>query len=545
MLQPAEDYASLVRHFRWALPERYNIGTDVVDRHPADATALIHEQADGTVRRYSFGEIRQLSDRFANALRGLGVGRGERVAILLPQSPEAAIAHIAIYKLGAIALPLFTLFGPEALQYRLADSAARVVLTGADKLETLQALRAELPALREVIVTGERAPRGLHAFDALLRQAAEGFQAEATAPDDPALIVYTSGTTGNPKGALHGHRVLLGHLPGVELPHDFFPQPEDLFWTPADWAWVGGLLDVLLPAWHHGVPVLARRMHKFDPEEAFHLMAKHRVRNSFLPPTALKLMRQVPQPKSRHAYALRSIGSGGETLGEELLEWGRQTFDLTINEFYGQTECNLIVGNCATLMPPRPGSMGRAIPGHEVAIIDHQGRPLADGETGLIAVRAPDPVMFLGYWNRPEATREKYIGEWLLTGDTGSRDDDGYFWFKGRADDVITSAGYRIGPAEIEDCLLGHPAVALAAVVGKPDELRTEIVKAFIVPGSGVRADQALASEIQAWVKQRLAAYEYPREIEFVDSLPMTTTGKIIRRELKQREIERSRGKDA
>lgn len=334
---------------------------------------------------------------------------------------------------------------------------------------------------------------------------------------------------------------MLGHLPGVELPHDFFPQPGDLFWTPADWAWIGGLIDVLLPAWHHGVPVLAHRARKFDPEEAFALIARHKVRNAFLPPTALKLMRQVDNPRARHSFALRSIGSGGETLGEELNAWARKTFDLTINEFYGQTECNLIVGNCNAVMEVRPGSMGRAIPGHDVAIIDDDGRPLPDGETGNIAVRRPDPVMFLEYWQNPKATAEKFIGDWLITGDLGSRDSDGYFWFKGRADDVITSAGYRIGPSEIEDCLLKHPAVAMAAVVGSPDPVRTEIVKAFIVPRTGVETSDALAEDIRNFVRDRLAAYEYPREIEFTDSLPMTATGKIIRRTLKQRELERKR----
>jgi acetyl-CoA synthetase len=324
------------------------------------------------------------------------------------------------------------------------------------------------------------------------------------------------------------------------MPHDFFPQSEDLFWTPADWAWIGGLLDVLLPAWHHGAAVLAHRARKFDPEYAVALMARHRVRNAFLPPTAIKLMRQVsPDKLHQHGAKLRSIGSGGETLGNELLDWGRQTFGLTINEFYGQTECNLVVANCATLMEVCPGSMGRAVPGHVVGIVDDAGAPLPDGQVGHIAVRRLDPVMFLGYWNQPQATAAKFAGDWLLTGDTGRRDADGYFWFIGRADDVITSAGYRIGPAEIEDCLIKHPAVAMAGVVGSPDEARTEIVKAFVVTRQGVQPTEALTRELQEFVKHRLAAHEYPREIEFVESLPMTTTGKLIRRELRQREIDR------
>jgi acetyl-CoA synthetase len=312
-----------------------------------------------------------------------------------------------------------------------------------------------------------------------------------------------------------------------------------VFWTPADWAWIGGLFDVLLPAWHHGVPVVARRSAKFDPEAACALMARQGVRNVFLPPTALKLMRQ-DLPSNAAAVRLRSIGSGGETLGAELLEWGRATFDVTINEFYGQTECNLVVSNNADLMPVRPGSMGRAVPGHNVAVIDSRGNVLADGETGEIAVRRPDPVMFLGYWNQPEATREKFALDWLRTGDVGRRDGDGYFWYQGRSDDVITSAGYRIGPAEIEDCLLRHPAVAMAAAIGVPDQLRTEIVKACIVLKPGVAGSDALAREIQDHVRTRLAAHEYPRLVEFLDALPLTATGKVMRRELRAREAARA-----
>jgi acetyl-CoA synthetase len=264
--------------------------------------------------------------------------------------------------------------------------------------------------------------------------------------------------------------------------------------------------------------------------------SEHGIRNAFLPPTALKLMRQVSEPRRRWAYGLRSIGSGGETLGAELLDWGRETFGLTINEFYGQTECNLVVSNCAGLMPVRPGSIGRPVPGHEVAVIDAEGRELPPGGTGDIAVRAPDPVMFLRYWNRPEATAEKFRGDWLVTGDLGRRDEDGYLWFVGRSDDVITSAGYRIGPGEIEDCLIKHPAVAMAAVVGVPDPVRTEVVKAFIVPAPGVVPTEALKAEVQDFVRTRLAAHEYPRLVEFVDSLPMTTTGKIMRRVLRERD---------
>jgi acetyl-CoA synthetase len=551
MLVKAASYEEALRAFRWRVPERYNIGADVADKH-ADTgrLALIFRDEAGTDRRYTFRDIARLSNRLANVLRAQGLTRGDRLGILLPQSPETAIAHVAAYKAGLIAVPLFALFGEEALEYRLSDCGARGLVTDAVGLAKVAAIRDRLPALRALLLTdggvgGEanlcfaQGDQPL-AFWPAVEAASDRFAPEPTRADDPALIIYTSGTTGPPKGALHAHRVLLGHLPGVEFPHEFFPQPGDLMWTPADWAWIGGLLDVLLPAWHHGVPVLAYRARKFDPEEAFFLLAKYGVRNCFLPPTALKLMRQVATPRDRHAYALRSIGSGGETLGGELLDWGRVAFGLTINEFYGQTECNLVVGNCAGVMPARPGLMGRAIPGHTVAIVDDAGRELPDGVPGNVAIRRPDPVMFLEYWRNPEATRAKFAGDWLLTGDTARREPDGYFRFQGRADDVITSAGYRIGPAEIEDCLLKHPAVAMAAVIGVPDPVRTEAVKAFIVPKPGVVPDAGLAAEVQAWVRTRLAAHEYPRQVEFVDSLPMTTTGKIQRKVLRDREAARS-----
>jgi acetyl-CoA synthetase len=328
--------------------------------------------------------------------------------------------------------------------------------------------------------------------------------------------------------------VLLGHLPGVEMPHEFLPQPGDRLWTPADWAWAGGLLNVLLPGLHHGVPVVARKTEKFDPEEAFRLMADHQVRNTFVPPTALRMLRTVPNPRGRFALALRTIASGGETLGAETFAWGREALGLTINEFYGQTECNLVLSSCAAIGVAKPGAIGKPVPGHKVAVIRDDGSPCEPGELGQIAVARPDPVMFLSYWNKPGATEAKFIGDWMTTGDQGLLDADGYVRFVGRDDDVITSAGYRIGPGEIEDCLIRHPAVALAAAVGKPDPVRTEIVKAFIVLKEGYSASDTLASDIQGFVRGRLSAHEYPREISFRSNLPLTTTGKVIRRLLRQ-----------
>lgn len=539
MLRPGKSYDEVYNSFKWRIPDSYNIGIDICDKHAQqkDRLALIYETEDGRVTKHTFNDLKRFSNQFANALRAKGIQNGDRLGILLPQSLETAIAHIATYKAGCVAIPLFTLFGPDALEYRLIDSEARCLVTDIDNLPKVTAIRSNLPHLQQVFVVGGMQADDITDFWDAVNGGKDEFNPVRTRPDDPALIIYTSGTTGPPKGALHAHRTLLGHLPGVEFPHNFFPQKGDVFWTPADWAWIGGLIDVLLPSWHHGIPVLAYRAKKFDPEFAFHLLAKHRIRNAFMPPTALKLMRQVKSPGARHAFALRSIGSGGETLGEELLSWGRQTLKIAINEFYGQTEVNLVVGNCTAIMDIRPGSMGKAIPGHIVEIVDNDGNVLPPGQSGNIAVKRPDPVMFLAYWKKPEATRKKYVGDWCMTGDMGRKDEDGYLWFVGREDDVITSAGYRIGPGEIEDCLIKHPAVALAAVIGKPDKIRTEIVKAFIVLKPDIRADDKLTDDIKDYVRSRLAAHEYPREIEFVDALPMTATGKIIRKDLREREV--------
>ena len=535
VLPAARDYGALYRSFRWQIPARYNIGVDVCDRwaeiDPA-RTAIFNLGADGAVEEVSYGALREASNRLANALAARGIGRGDRVALLLPQGPMVAVSHIAIYKLGAIALPLAMLFGVEAIAYSLKDSGARALITNAQGLAKLAAGRDVASGL-EFVWSIDGAADGAEDFHAVLARAASDFTPVATTPDDPALMVYTSGTTGPPKGALHAHRVLLGHLPGIEFPHEFLPQPGDRFWTPADWAWAGGLLNVLLPGLHYGVPVVAQKFDKFDPEQAFAVMAKMGVRNAFIPPTALRMLRSVPRPHAN--VRLRSVGSGGEALGAETYEWGKSALGIAINEFYGQTECNLVLASCAAIDVSRPGAIGKPVPGHRVAVIRPDGSPCAAGELGQIAIKRPDPVMFLQYWGKPDATREKFIGEWMTTGDQGITDADGYVQFVGRDDDVITSSGYRIVPTEIEDCLIRHPAVALAAVVGKPDALRTEIVKAFIVLKSGHPPSQALAEDIQGFVKTRLSAHEYPREVAFIDEMPMTTTGKVIRRLLRQR----------
>jgi acetyl-CoA synthetase len=536
VLPPLRDYDALYREFRWPNPATYNIGVAACDRwaeHDATRTALIDADPSGRCTEISYGWLRETSNRLANALRAHGVARGDRVAILLPQSPDVAAIHIAIYKLAAIALPLAVLFGTDAMSYRLQNAGAKVLITNAQGLAKLEQIRDGLPGLATVMSIDGPGDDALGLHDTLAL-ASTAFVPVATAPDDPAMMIYTSGTTGQPKGALHAHRVLFGHFPGIEMPHDLFPQPGDRFWTPADWAWAGGLLDCLLPSLAYGVPVVARRFDRFDPEEAFAVMAKTGVRNAFIPPTALRMMRAAPHPNGRHDIRLRSVGSGGESLGAETYEWGKSALGLVINEFYGQTECNLVVGSCAVLGVTRPGAMGKAIPGHVVGVIRPDGMLCAPGEVGQIAIKRPDPVMFLSYWDKPEATRQKFIGDWMTTGDQGVADSQGYIAFVGRDDDVITSSGYRIGPGEIEDCLIAHPAVALAAAVGKRDALRTEIVKAFIVLKPGIAPSDALAADIQDFVRQRLSAHEYPREVAFIAEMPMTTTGKVIRRLLRR-----------
>ena len=535
VLPAASDYDALYRAFRWQVPAHYNIGVDVCDRWAASEpgrVAIFHVGANGAVQEISYGALRGSSNRLANALAAHGIRRGDRVAILLPQAPAVAASHIAIYKLGAIALPLAILFGNEAISYRLQDSGTRALITNAQGLEKLAGARAATPDL-ELVLSVDGAADGAEDFHAVLARAADEFTPVATRSDDPALMVYTSGTTGPPKGALHAHRVLIGHLPGIEFPHEFLPQPDDRFWTPADWAWAGGLLNVLLPALRYGVPVVAQKVEKFDPGEAYALMARMSVRNAFIPPTALRMLRSAPPPKAD--MRLRSVGSGGEALGAETFEWGKSALGVTINEFYGQTECNLVLASCGALGVSRAGAIGKPVPGHTVGVIRPDGAQCAPGELGQIAIRRPDPVMFLEYWGKPDATRDKFIGDWMTTGDQGVTDAEGYVQFIGRDDDVITSAGYRIGPTEIEDCLIRHPAVALAAVVGKPDPVRTEIVKAFIVLKSGQAPSDALAADIKGFVRTRLSAHEYPREVAFIEHMPMTTTGKVIRRLLRER----------
>lgn len=531
-------YQDLRESFTWVLPEQFNLGTACTTAHDPKKVALITVASDGSSRQVSFGELDDLSTRLAAALAGLGIERGDRVGVVVPQSLETGVAHLGIWKLGAVSLPLASLFGPDALRYRLVDSGAKAVITTPENAARLEEAVPDLPLVK----TGEH-------LDGLLSEASGRFRTMETEGEDPAYLIYTSGTTGPPKGALHAHRSLFGHLPGFECYYEFAdappegradlavlsssadgPERHDVIWTPADWAWIGGLMDVLVPAWYFGMTVVTAD-HDFEPDWAADLMEAHEVTLAFLPPTGLKMMRAAGVSRPDR-LTLRAIFTGGERLGEEMLAWAGEHLGATINEGYGQTECNLVVGNCASVWPVRPGSMGRALPGHDVQVQDHEGNRLV-GEVGEICVRSPDPVMMLGYWNQPEATEEKYRSDWLLTGDLGTEDEEGYLWFNSRKDDVISSMGYRIGPGEIEESLMGHPAVAMCAVIGVPDEVRGEVPAAFVVTRPGVQGSQALISELQEHVRTRLAAHEVPRRIEFIDELPRTTTGKIMRRALR------------
>jgi acetyl-CoA synthetase len=520
VVPPGADYDALRTAFRWRIPERFNIGVACSDVHPRSNLALLHVTGSGA-RGWTYGELSALSNRFANVLAAVGVESGARVAFVLPQGISAALVHLGTYKSGAVALPLSGLFGPSALRHRLADSGARLVVTGPATAAVVVPVAEEL-GLRVVVDDG--APGSL---SDLLAKASPRFTARDTDADDPAYLIYTSGTTASPKGALHAHRSLFGNLPCMELGNQRFPRPGDRYWTPADWSWMGGLMDAFLPTLYYGLPLVAAAAPRFDPEWAADLVVRHGVRNAFLPPTALRLMKAAGV--SLPPGTLRSAISGGETLGADMLAWGEESLGTTIAEMYGQTEANLLVGNAPGVFTPRPGSMGRPYPGHDVAVIATDGQRVPPGVDGEIALRLPDPVAFLGYFGAPAATEEKTRDGWLRTGDVAQADEDGHLWFLGRSDDLIISAGYRISPLEVEQCLLGHESVASVAVVGAPDETRGQVVKAFVVPRRGVTGDGALARELQVFVRDRLAAYEYPRSVEFVTELPETVTGKIRR----------------
>ena len=543
MLQKLNNFEELCLSFKWNIPEFYNIASDTVDQDIyQNRIALINFLQDGKIEEWSFVDIKRYANKLANVFDHFHLEANARVGIILGQCPETAIAHMACFKSGKISIPLFNLFGTDALHYRLLNSRASLVICDNIGLNKIFEIKDRLPDLKKIIcIDSNDEKRNVFNFKKLLEHASDSYITKKTKASDPALIIYTSGTTGGPKGALLPHRSLLGHIPGVEIPHEFLSSSEpvtDLFWTPADWAWIGGLFDVLLPAWHFGIPVVSYRSQKFDPEVTFDLISRLQIKNTFLPPTALKMMKSFNPSKTVKNLKLRTVGSGGEALGEDLLEWGKQILGVGINEFYGQTECNLTVSNCGAIMPTRQGSIGKPVPGHEVRIINENGELIKEpGLDGEIIVKSDTPVSFLKYWENDKATKQKVRDGWLYTGDFAYKDEEGYFYFKGRKDDIINTSGYRVGPSEVEDAVLSHPKVSMVAVIGIPDKLRGHIIKAFVVPrdhNNVLAENEILKRSIQNHVKLKLAAHEYPRLIEFVHELPLTTTGKIIRKDLRE-----------
>ena len=547
MLPKSLNYDHLYNTFNLKIPPKFNIASATIDKFAnTNRIALKNLKYNGEFENLSFRFIQKKSNQLANALDNLNLNKNDRVGIILGQCPETLISHISCFKSGKISIPLFNLFGIDALKFRLIDSSASAVICDKHGLEKLMKIKHDLPSLKHIICTDKKeSDNDILFFDGLLNRSKDEYKNVNTNSEDPALIIYTSGTTGDPKGALLPHRTLLGHIPGVEMPHEFLSSDlsnNDCFWTPADWAWIGGLFDVLLPSLYFGIPVISFRSSKFDPEFTFDLMEKLEVKNTFLPPTSLKMMKSFNLYKSRDKLHLRTVGSGGEALGEELLNWGKEILNVGINEFYGQTECNLTVSNNGLIMKQKLGSIGRPVPGHKVKLMKDDGTFISKSDDeGEIVVQSNSPSIFSGYWNNDKETQKKIIDGWLHTGDYATVDDEGYFYFKGRKDDLINSSGYRIGPTEIENTILSLQEVEMVAVVGVPDELRGEIIKAVIVPREKSllkNKNENLKDKIKEHVKQNLAAHEYPRLIEFVKELPLTTTGKIKRNLIRKNHIE-------
>jgi acetyl-CoA synthetase len=569
-------YALIHQGFGWKVPKRFNMAQACCGQWAAQSDSARrvaireHVAGQGLGRSWTFGQLQQDANRMSRVLRAHGVQSGDRVAIVMPQRYETAVAYMAVLQMGAVAMPLSMLFGPEALSFRINDSQTRVAVCDESTVQALQQARPDCPVLKVLMGVGEAA----HLADLDLGQAmadsASTFKPVSTLAEEPAVLIYTSGTTGNPKGALIPHRALIGNLTGFVCSQNWFgfdpfkaDQPSKaVFWSPADWAWTGGLMDALLPSLYFGRPIVAFNG-RFSPEAAFEILQSHAVTHTFLFPTALKaMMKAVPEVKGLYRLKLQALMSAGEAVGDAVFGYCQQQLGVTVNEMFGQTEINYVVGNCTRLWPAKPGSMGKGYPGHQVAVIDDAGRVCPPGIHGEVAVNRldvhghPDPVFFLGYWNNDKATKAKYTGDWCRTGDMAVCDEDGYLWYQGRTDDMFKSAGYRIGPGEIENCLVKHPAVQNAAVVPKPDPERGALVKAYVVMSpdwltrrpkgpSQTAFDDELRRELQAHVRGLLAPYEYPKEIEFIDQLPMTTTGKVQRRVLRLQEEARVTARQA
>jgi len=515
-------YEEICASHRWEVPERYNIAADVCDKHPRDKPAMIWESFDGTVRQLEWGELQDLANRAAHTLAARGVGRGGRVAVVLPATPEAAAIFFGVWKLGAILLSMSVLYGDEGIEHRLTDSGAALLVTDA-----ANAPRFERPWAPERLVLDE----------ATLLDAPADFVCADTAADDPAQLYYTSGTTGLAKGIVHAHRYVLAH---EEFVHCHELEDGERFHGMGEWAWAAGIAPLLGP-WRLGaVQCVYRREGGFDPHRQLDFLSRHRVTNVFTTPTAMRSMMAIEDAGTRYPQVFRRVCSAGEPLNPEAIRWFREQYGVTVLDYYGLTESYPLVANFP-FMEVREGSMGKPMPGWDVRILDEDDSPVARGERGEICLRArSNPHYPLGYWRNEEASEETFGGDWFRTKDAAVQDEDGYIWYVGRADDVIIAAGYRIGPFEVESACLEHPSVQEAAVVASPDELRGNVVKAFIVLAEGYEPSDELAEEIKLFVRERLSAYAYPRRVEFVSDLPKTLTGKIRRIELRQLELDRA-----
>jgi len=527
--------------WRIVWPDTVNIFHMTVGKYLEDSsrnnTAMIFENTDGTVETMTFTDVDNTSTNLAAALQQLGYGKGDLIGLHTGQHPDTAVAHMAVCKLGAVAVTLSQLYGPQSLQHALNDCKLKVLLTSEEAWSTLRDDAASLfPHLEHVLLrnpVAEEIDLGTALTDS---SNSRSFSPDFGAADDPALLMYTSGSTGKPKGILHGHRILAAYTPSINLFFDLaMEQDNAVYWSPSDWAWVGGLLDMLFPAWMAGRPI-ATSLDRFTAEYAYGFMARHKVTHTFLAPTAIKRLAQHKTPREQYELSLRYICTGGEALASETLNWAENSLGVVCNEFYGLTEVNHLIGNCASLYPRIPGSMGRAYPGHRVFLVDSNGEQVAGGEVGEIVTLADSPTRFLGYLNNKEQEDGMRLGKYLRTRDLAVRDDNGYFWYKGRSDDLIKSSGFRIGPAEIEECLLAHTSVADVAIVAKPDADRGSIVKAFVKLRAGEQQSDAMIDSLCNHVRTQLAGYKTPREVEFVDDFVMTSSGKINRRILREAE---------